>query len=542
MELHELKRIYSAKEKTGEDALAAYREIVSEKGINACGQELLFLAADYAHAEALAFLLEAGAPPSAADGYGFTPLHYLARQEESRYHPKPRGAVAACTELLLDNKVSYLRKDENEKMACYHYAARNGLAEMVETLAKRGAKLNLTDKDGNTGIHIACDYVKQALNDINYKKRDLENVQKRCAETVERLKGREMTTEEIAAYIQKNIQPTPETTGARYQAALDLAEGYFRTVKAFAEGGVDKDEKNSYGQSALDMAVKNDAKKIAAFLSGALNEEADTADKTAIAAGGMTLHEAAEKGDAEAINAIAKTGDLNALKDDVEHRSGGCSALAIACAYLQPKAVEALLTNGADPSFKDGKGRTAVSFLISGLQASVHSGVFNEKVIPKIIKDTVSAGMNINETVNDDADTLLILACKSGRGASYNGRSVKGDIIDTVLALNPDINLSNRFGETALMYACARDFDTMENVQIALLEQGADPAAADQNGDTALHYAAGNDDKNGAKTLCDMLLEFGADPAAVNNAGKTALDIATKADNEPLVKLLLAKL
>jgi hypothetical protein len=61
-------------------------------------------------------------------------LHYLARQEESRYHLKPKGAAAACTELLPDNKVSYLRKDENENMVCYYYAARNGPADMLETL------------------------------------------------------------------------------------------------------------------------------------------------------------------------------------------------------------------------------------------------------------------------------------------------------------------------------------------------------------------------------------------------------------------------
>ncbi|MDR2768551.1 MAG: ankyrin repeat domain-containing protein, partial [Treponema sp.] len=84
MEFHELKSIYNAcdtGEKTREDALAAYRQIVGEKGIDNCGQDLLILAADYAHPEALAFLLEAGAPASAAGDYGFTPLHYLARQE-----------------------------------------------------------------------------------------------------------------------------------------------------------------------------------------------------------------------------------------------------------------------------------------------------------------------------------------------------------------------------------------------------------------------------------------------------------------------------
>jgi ankyrin repeat protein len=82
----------------------------------------------------------------------------------------------------------------------------------------------------------------------------------------------------------------------------------------------------------------------------------------------------------------------------------------------------------------------------------------------------------------------------------------------------------------------------MENVQLTLLERGVNVAAADQDGNTALHYAAKNRNKNGAKTLCDMLLEFGADASVVNNAGKAALDIATEQDNEPLVKLLLSKM
>jgi ankyrin repeat protein len=543
MEFYEVKNICGANDKTAEEVLAAYREMVAEKGIDHCGQELLFLAADYAQPEALSFLLSAGASPSAVDDYGFTPLHYLARQEESRYHANPQGAVAACTELLLDSKVSYLRKDENEKMTCYHYAARNGMAEMVETLARRGAKLNLTDKEGDTGVHIACDYVKNALDDINYKKRDLEKAKARYEETVNRLQARQMTEEEIARYLQNSGDSTLERAEARYKAALELAEGYFRTVKAFAQGGVDIDEKNSYDQSALDIAVKNGAKKIGAYLSGELTgEEVGTAAVERAAAGGMTLHQAAEKGDVAAINAIAGTGaDLNELLDDDDDHSDGCSPLAIACAYLQPQAAEALLAQGADPSFKDSNGRTAVSYLLSGLKASLHSGVFNEKRVSKIIRDLAAAGMSIDETVNDDEDTLLLLACKSSQGTSYNYHSVKGDVIDTVLALKADVNRANRFGETALMHACRRDFDMMENIQLVLLEQGAEVAATDQNGDTALHYAARNDDKNGAKTLCDMLLEFGAPAAAVNNAGHTALDIAAETDNEPLVKLLLAK-
>ena len=536
-----IKQIYENEGRNA--ALEAYRKAIEEnKNDEEALNSLAFLAADYAHSEALKLLFEAGVSAEITDKYDYNLLHYLARQQESKYHARPKGAIAETTALLLDNKVSAIRKDKNENMSSYHYAARNGLTEMVETMALRGVKLNMTDKDGNSGIHIACDYVKDALQNIDFTKRDLEKTEEKCAKETAKLKEKNNSDEQIAEYINKWIKPTPEKVKADYEAALNLVEDFYLTIKAFVKGGVDKDEKNSYGKSALDIAVQNNANKIAAYLSDSLSEEGID-DKDAVAAGGMTLHQAAEKNDAKAIKAIANNGaDLNSLKDDKEYNLGGLTALAIAACFLHADAVDALLEMGADPSFRDGKGRTAAGYMVLGLKAAIIRDTFEQKLIPKILKSLISAGMDINMPVTDESDTLLILTCKHSGNAGFSRYTVKDEILKEIMKHSPDINRTNISGETALMHACARNFELMEKYQLDLLEQNADVNTADKNGNTALHYAAQNDDKNGAKILCDMLLEFGADVNAVNNDKKTALDIATEQDNEPLVKLLLSKM
>ena len=68
-----------------------------------------------------------------------------------------------------------------------------------------------------------------------------------------------------------------------------------------------------------------------------------------------------------------------------------------------------------------------------------------------------------------------------------------------------------------------------------LIEKGANVNAADEDGKTALMYAALCD----AKETAELLIEKGADVNAVNDNGETALMMATKKNNKEIADLLI---
>ncbi|MDR1999209.1 MAG: ankyrin repeat domain-containing protein, partial [Frankiaceae bacterium] len=255
-------------------------------------------------------LLARGAD-TAPDRDGRTPLHHL-----GRYTPKMAGFNAALTlaepgEIaqtalaLLDARVSALRKDANGQ-TCYHAAAKTGNAELVQTLVQRGVRVSLTDAEGNTGLHLAAD---------------------------------------------------------------GEGENYLHTVQAFLAGQVDADARNTMGQTARDIAIRAGNKAIAAALS-ADGDSADGGDQAELhaQAGGMSLHQAVYRCDADAIRALLALGaDPNEISDD--HDSVGALAgmtpLGLAVRALSLPAMEILLASGAQPDFRNDDGRAAVSYLFT---------------------------------------------------------------------------------------------------------------------------------------------------------------------------------
>lgn len=128
-----------------------------------------------------------------------------------------------------------------------------------------------------------------------------------------------------------------------------------------------------------------------------------------------------------------------------------------------------------------------------------------------LIRLLLEKGANISSRKKDDGETPLITAVRIGRT----------DIIGLMLEAGGDVNASDDDGTTALMYAAThtpRDPDRAVDIATLLLAAGADPHARDANGNTALHWAAA---RRGNTDLGALLVARGADPTALNNAGET---------------------
>lgn len=142
----------------------------------------------------------------------------------------------------------------------------------------------------------------------------------------------------------------------------------------------------------------------------------------------------------------------------------------------------------------------------------------------------MNAGVDVNAKTSALDRTALICAADAGQLEAVRWLLSRGASPDAREAVDAD-GCGARSPLHAAAWACS------EACVEALLGAGADPGAADADGETPLLVAA----KCGATGTVRRLLEAGADPSAVDNNGYTAKDKAEARGHGALMQGSLAE-
>uniref|UniRef100_A0ABD2WK59 Uncharacterized protein n=1 Tax=Trichogramma kaykai TaxID=54128 RepID=A0ABD2WK59_9HYME len=139
----------------------------------------------------------------------------------------------------------------------------------------------------------------------------------------------------------------------------------------------------------------------------------------------------------------------------------------------------------------------------------------------EIVEKFLDLGQDANVLARETGDAPLHLALATG----------KKEVARLLLRRGADPRLANKGGSTPLHVICARseDCDDLIDAFLRCSERLDEPVlidARDESGDTPLHLALANDNKDGVEAL----VLWGADPNLANNNGETPLHVCCKAD------------
>ena len=251
------------------------------------------------------------------------------------------------------------------------------------------------------------------------------------------------------------------------------------------------------------------------------------------------LFVAAANGGVDILSFLVESGaDVNARSGDVDEQ---LTPLMIACENGKLHAVRYLIAGGAEVNLEDNSGYTALHYA-----ATISNNNYTLSCL-------IDSGANVNALTNDNR-TPLMLACESGNlvncllqsGAYVDFQDDDGQTalyLATYSECNCFDNLSSliRYGadfNTADIRKCtplmrASQFCDVEEVTL-LIEHGAKVELQDQNGDTALHYAA-RVEKETSANFC-KLLTAGASLLCENSQGLTPLLEASNRGNIEIVE------
>ena len=500
-------------------------------------------------------MLSGGVSPDVRDEQGQTPLMRIARAHLERI-PDDRQNMPrdpeACANLLLGRGALVNARDPAGRtalrLAMSGFASEHGVTGADESLARlliaRGADVNARDNEGWSPLLALLDLwadQPKLLEFLIVKGADV-NARLQDGRSGLMLAARLGKVERLATLIDKgagvNARDDGGATALMIAAAVHCEEQSLAMMKLLIARGANLNATDAQGRTAADRAARAGYLERARFLIDGGTRVVDTeafwkqarnyALLRAIAGGstdaaGDLLDQGADPDfrddSGRTLLTIAAGDEYSANRTRLLLRHGasvnltgsdGDTALLVAADRYQPDTVRALFDYGADPKAADRDGNTA----LIRAAASKHSWEEDRKPLIGIL---LKGGVDPAAKNRHGVTALMMLA--------FNGNPA----MDLLLAKPVDVNARDDEGNTALLYA-ARYFvrDGQRRNGWALLQKGADVNAANHAGETALILAATQSEPDAAR----LLLEKGAAVNARTNEGRTALMQAVDGPNE----------
>lgn len=230
---------------------------------------------------------------------------------------------------------------------------------------------------------------------------------------------------------------------------------------------------------------------------------------------------------ADAFFSSVVTGDMEALQKlpedfnvNVIDSSTGKTALDYAVENQHISVIKFLLNHNANPNFQDEWQEIPLMLALDNL-----------KIVHMLIGKT-----NVNMKDAQGMTPLMLALRKLNPLFSKDSEDNKKytAVAQALLDANADVNISNIYGQTALM-------DAVQYADINLAEKiilkGADINAKNNAGETALTLAV----KQNRYNVVNLLIRNGADVNVVNQNGQTALMEAAQNGQTQMAKLLIKK-
>jgi ankyrin repeat protein len=482
-------------------SLFLHRELNVDEELDANKRTALHIAAEKGFSDLIELLLERDANAHSLDCQGRTPLHHAAEAKDSR-----------CISLLLEHGCDAAQVD-HQGLTVWHLAALCGNIEALEILATRAAGTLLSTSDepreGKTALLCAAQAGSEEGIKILLKLNGSLSDKSYDGSTMLHYAAKAENSGAFQALLNRGLDPHAQTKDGS-SVLHCAAEGFSsrEIIDLLIERGADPCIQRKDGATPIHLLCQ-----------GNKANEFSVSKEVAL----------------EKLVKVAKTLD--------QTNNEGLTALHLICQLSQgsrsdwgvQRAHATLLANGADPTIKDGRGKSSFKILLDAFGESHDTyfrPIFSEserKSLSKMMMCATLDHISDAEILNEKFRGLRPLSL----AISY----VDADMTAKMLEYPVDVDARNddRYQHTALEFACI--FGCRLKLFKTLLERSRKLSDRHGSGMGLIHFAC----KNNANTdLVSALLEAGANPNMRGFNNKTPLMFAAEAGILETMSLLLS--